>query len=136
MSESDAVRQFTDGTDANARAIVDALVQAMGRAAQPLSVAVKWGRLTFAAQGDFHHWLCGIAITKRAVSLQFHFGGLLDDPDGHLIVGSSRFLRKIDFHTAEEVDSDAVLGFVNQALDRLEYFRDIWQAIQAEAKAE
>lgn len=135
MPDTDVVMQFTDGADTDARAIVEALVEAMRGAAEPLSVAIKWGRLTFAARDDFHHWLCGIAITKRAVSLTFHFGGLLEDPDSRLIVGSSRFLRKMDFRTPAEVDGKMVVGFVNQALERLQYFKDNWRTIQSEAKS-
>ncbi|MEZ5124645.1 MAG: hypothetical protein R2826_00150 [Thermoleophilia bacterium] len=64
-----------------------------------------------------HHWVCGIAVTKRSVDLIFHFGG--------------KFLRKLQFADAEDVQQELVLGFVEQAIDRLPYFRENWKTIQA-----
>jgi hypothetical protein len=46
-----------------------------------LNQAIKWGRLTFAIQGNWHHWLCSIAVTKRTSNLVFHKGVLLEDPE-------------------------------------------------------
>ncbi|HEY5629917.1 MAG TPA: hypothetical protein VIR16_10435, partial [Candidatus Limnocylindrales bacterium] len=61
--------------------------------------------------GDFHHWICGIATTRKGATLQFHFGGLLPDPDDVLTAGASRFLRKLEFPSAEMVDADLIAGF-------------------------
>jgi hypothetical protein len=27
--------------------------------------AIKWGRLTFTVDGNWHHWLCAIAVTAQ-----------------------------------------------------------------------
>ncbi len=127
------VQRFVGGLDADSAAIVAQLVAVISQASESLDAAVKWRRLTFAREGDFHHWLCGIAVTKRSVRLVFHFGGILDDPDGHLIAGASTFLRTLEFRTPDDIDSQVLLGFLEQALDRLQFFKENWRAIQSGA---
>jgi hypothetical protein len=88
------VTEFGASLDAPVRATVDRLVEAILGAGVPLDAAIKRRRLTFAVDGDFHHWLCGIGTTRRGVVLQFHFGALLRDPDRRLTAGESRCLRR------------------------------------------
>lgn len=55
---------------------------------------MKWGRLTFTVNGDWHHWLCGIASSKRGTRLVFHKGALLEDPD-RVLTGAGRYTREV-----------------------------------------
>src|SRR5512139_642419 len=64
-----------------------------------ITTAIKWRRLTFTVHGNWHHWLCGISVTKRGVSLMFHKGALLADPAG-LLVGEGRYGRQLPFAVA------------------------------------
>lgn len=125
------VADFAANADVRFRPIVMRLAAIIHTAPEQLDVAVKWSNLTFAREGDFHHWICAIAVTKKAVSLNFHFGALLDDPTGLLKAGSSRFLRKLEYRALDDVDDAVVRDFVTQALIRLQYFKDNWKAIQA-----
>lgn len=111
--------------------IVIRLTKIIESSQEPLSSDVKWGQLTYAKNGDFHHWLLGIKVTKKFVGLVFHFGGLLDDPQGIFICGTSKFSRKIEYRRVEEVDSKVVLGFLEQALEKFDYFKEHWKEIQA-----
>ncbi len=70
-------------------------------------------------------------MTKKFVGLVFHFGGLLDDPQGIFICGTSKFSRKIEYRRVEEVESEVVLGFLGQALEKVAYFKEHWKEIQA-----
>ncbi len=133
MTDPALAATFTEGVDPGLGAIVRRLAAIVDGSPGRMDAAIKWQRLTYAREGDFHHWICGIAVARRAVSLVFHFGGLLDDPDGRFIVGSSRFGRKLEYRIVADVDEDVVRGFVAQAQDRLDYFRQNWQAIQAGA---
>lgn len=111
--------------------IVIRLTEIIESSKEPLSCDVKWGQLTYAKNGDFHHWLLGIKVTKKFVGLVFHFGGLLDDPHNIFICGASKFSRKIEYRRLEDVESEVVLGFLEQALDKLAYFKEHWKEIQA-----
>ncbi|HEX5827363.1 MAG TPA: DUF1801 domain-containing protein [Candidatus Limnocylindrales bacterium] len=123
--------EFVGGLGPGVRITVERVAAAVAGAGVPLDAAIKWHRLTYAVGGDFHHWLCGIDVTRRGVVLQFHFGSLLPDPDGRLAAGASRFLRTLVFADPEAVEAELVAGFVRAAADRLPYFRDNWKAIQA-----
>jgi hypothetical protein len=64
------------------QAIIQALIEVIFEAEPSMEEAMKWRRITYTAQGNWHHWICGIEITKKYVSLVFHKGALLQDPSG------------------------------------------------------
>ncbi|HOX41826.1 MAG TPA: DUF1801 domain-containing protein [bacterium] len=83
--------EFTTNLDSKAVEIVEKLAGVIASVDSQLTSDIKWRQLTFALEGDYHHWICAIAVTKKSVNLVFHFGGLLDDPDKVLIAGTSKF---------------------------------------------
>lgn len=125
------VEGFTAELQPAGRVTVRRLADIIIGTGHPLDVAVKWHRLTFAREGDFHHWIAGIAVTKKAIVLVFHFGGLLNDPDCRFRAGSSKFGRHLDYASPGDVDDTIVRGFVDQAVASLPYFRENWKSIQA-----
>ncbi|MFI7673926.1 DUF1801 domain-containing protein [Actinophytocola sp. NPDC049390] len=79
-----------------------------------LDEAVKWNRLTFTANGDWHHWVCAVAATGTAVYLVFHKGSLLADPAG-LLTGDGKYTRQVPAAQALAAPGD-VAGLVRDAL--------------------
>ena len=79
--------------------------------------ALKWRRLTFTVDGNWHHWLCAVAASK-AVSLTFHKGALLDDPAG-LLEGDGRYTRQVPYERAAE-RPEAVIALVRDAVEHQE----------------
>jgi hypothetical protein len=77
----------------------------------------KWGQLTFTREDNWHHWICAISPSKRAVKLVVHKGALLDDPQ-QAMEGSGRYTRSIPFRTSGEIDVDVVASILRQAADR------------------
>jgi hypothetical protein len=77
----------------------------------------KWGQLTFTRDGDWHHWICAVSPSKKAVKLVIHKGALLDDPRGAL-VGSGRYMRSIPFSSPDEIDPEVVAPILRQAANR------------------
>jgi hypothetical protein len=77
--------------------------------------AIKWGRLTFAVEDNWHHWLCGIAVTKKTNALVFHKGVLLDDPE-RLLTGAGRYVRQLPLASAKQ-HPNAVAQLVRSAID-------------------
>ncbi len=129
MSNQDLIANFTKNTSPEFKKIVERLVEILESSGEPLEAAVKWKQLTYSYRRDFHHWICGIAITKKSVGLVFHFGGLLEDPQGVFKAGNSFFFRKLEYQSAEQVDEAVVLDFVAQALKKLDYFKANWKEI-------
>jgi hypothetical protein len=95
---------------------VDWLAGRVNAAAAGVEEAVKWSRLTFTVDGNWHHWLCAVAVSPRGVSLVFHKGSLLDDPTG-LLEGAGRYLRQVPYERATK-DPEAVTELVRQAVAR------------------
>jgi hypothetical protein len=95
---------------------VDWLAGMVHAAGAGVDEAVKWSRLTFTVDGNWHHWLCAVAVAARGVHLVFHKGSLLDDPAG-LLEGEGRYLRQVP-HDKAAKDPGAVTGLVRQAIAR------------------
>jgi hypothetical protein len=83
---------------------------------EAVAEAIKWRRLTFTVDDNWHHWLCAVAVTKGGVSLVFHKGSLLEDPAG-LLQGEGRYLRQIPYDQAA-AHPEAVTALVRQAIAR------------------
>lgn len=129
-----ALAEFLAGVRPDAAPIVaalDAAIRAAAGAAAPLASAIKWRQLTYGVDGDFHHWICAIAVTKKQVTLNFHFGALLADPEGAFRQGTSKFMRMLDYPALDAVDASLIGRRVTEAIARLDYFKANWQRIQA-----
>lgn len=83
-------------------------------AAPDIAEAVKWKRLTFTVDDNWHHWLCAVAATKKQVALTFHKGSLLADPDG-LLGGTSQYTRQVGHDDARAAPA-AVVALVGEAI--------------------
>jgi hypothetical protein len=94
-----------------------------------LDYAIKWKRLTFGINQDFHHWLFAIQPTKNSIGIVFHFGGLLEDKNQVFIKGESIFLRKLEFKSIENIDWQTIEYFIEQALSKLDYFKANWKEL-------
>jgi len=77
--------------------------------------AVKWRRLTFTVNDNWHNWLCAVDVAKDGAKLVFHKGALLDDPE-HLLRGDNRYLRQIPYDQVTE-HPDAVKSLVRSAVE-------------------
>lgn len=131
MTDSPVVTNYVAGVDERLRPVVEHLMAVIEKAPCRLDIGLRWGQLTFARDGDYHHWICAIGVTRKAVALNFHFGGLLKDPAGLFRAGSSRFLRKLEYRTSDEVDDAIVLDFVSQALACLQFFKENWKRLKS-----
>lgn len=86
------------------------------RAAVPeADEAVKWRRLTFTVDGNWHHWLCAVAASAKGVTLMFHKGALLDDP-ASLLRGEGRYLRQVP-HKRAMAHQEEIAALLRQAIE-------------------
>ncbi|TDB93718.1 DUF1801 domain-containing protein [Actinomadura sp. 7K534] len=121
-NERPGVRDWLDGLDGDVRGQVEDLAALVGATDPRLEQAVKWGRLTFTVSGDWHHWLCGIAATKKGAKVVFHKGVLLEDPH-RLLTGSGRYVREVPAEVAlgaPEAITDLVGDAVTHQTDMLD----------------
>lgn len=130
MSEA-TLDEFLAGVRLDAASTI-VTIDAAVRAAAPLGSIIRWRQLLYGLDGDYHHWICAIAVSKGRVTLNFHFGGLLPDPEGAFRVGTSKFMRMLDFDVPDSVDAGLIGRRVCDALEQLEYFKANWKRIQEE----
>jgi hypothetical protein len=76
--------------------------------------AVKWGRLTYSLEGNWRHWLCAVATSKKATRLVFHKGVMLEDRSG-LLESSGRYVRELPLAVALR-NRDDVVDLVRSAI--------------------
>jgi hypothetical protein len=77
----------------------------------------KWGQLTFTLEQDWHHWICAVSVSKKAVKLVIHKGALLADPQGAM-EGKGRYRRAIHFRAPNEINPDVVAPILREAAAR------------------
>lgn len=99
------------------RATVERLIEVVFEALPDADHKRKWGQLTFTREGDWHHWICAISPTRKAVRLVIHKGALLADPRG-VMIGEGRYSRAIPFREPEEIDADVVTPILREAAAR------------------
>lgn len=94
-----------------------------------LEAAIKWNRVIFAINNDFHHWICGINVTKKNISLIFHFGCLLTDENNILMVASSKFFRKVEIKNCQQINEEGIRLLILQAINKLPFFIENWKEL-------
>jgi hypothetical protein len=101
-------------------------------------VAVKYGLLMYALQGDWRTWVCAIGAGTSGVALRFLYGVLLSDPK-HVLRAGSSVLMTWDFAFIDAVDAEAVGAYVVEAVARYDEYKanapKILEASRAAAKA-
>jgi hypothetical protein len=105
------------GLDERSRPTVERLINLILDVLPDAQHELKWGRLTFTREDDWHHWICAISPTKTAVSLVIHKGALLADPL-RVMEGEGRYSRGIPFRSPDQVDGDAVAPILREAAAR------------------
>ena len=113
---------YLSGVDPGAARLVRALDAAIRGAHPHFDVAAKYRMLMYSLRRDWRTWVCAIDARKKAVSLRFLYGVLLDDPLGVLRAGTS-VLKTWDFGLDEVVDAEDVAGYVREAVARYDEYK-------------
>jgi hypothetical protein len=129
MTNHTRLFELKQNLEPQATEIVKKLFDVINSVDNRLTSDIKWRQLTFALEGNYHHWICAIAVTKKSVNLVFHFGGLLDDPNKILIAAASKFFRKIEFQSVDNIDEKQIKKLIFQAIDKLPYFKENWKTL-------
>jgi hypothetical protein len=106
---------YLAGVDPATAPLVVALDKAVRKAHPGFDVAIKYGILMYALDGDWRTWVTAISTAKKGVGLRFLYGVLLDDPRRVLRAGSS-VLKTWDFALGETVNQAGVGVYVKEAV--------------------
>jgi len=138
MGRGAALETYLKGVEPRAKPLVVDLDEAIRKAHPGFDVAVKYGLLMYALQGDWRFWVCAIGAGNSGVALRFLYGVLLTDPQ-HVLRAGSSVLMTWDFAFIDAVDEEAVGAYVVEAVARYDEYKadapKILEASRAAAKA-
>jgi hypothetical protein len=106
---------YLASVDPAARSLIVALDKAVRKAHPRFDVAIKYGILMYALDGDWRTWVTAISPAKKGVGLRFLYGVLLDDPR-HVLRAGSSVLKTWDFALGDTVNQAAVVAYVKEAV--------------------
>jgi hypothetical protein len=109
------VAKYIEQRDSEAQALINALRTVVFEAEPKIEEAIKWKRITFTVNGNWHHWICGIEQTKKHISLMFHKGVFLEDPAG-VLQGTGNYTRQIRFTSLAQLDESVLVPLIKQAV--------------------
>jgi hypothetical protein len=110
-----ALEEYLGGVDPAAAPLIVVLDKAVRKAHPGFDVAIKYGILMYALDGDWRTWVTAISPAKKGVGLRFLYGVLLDDPR-HVLRAGSSVLKTWDFALGDTVNHAAVGGYVQEAV--------------------
>jgi hypothetical protein len=111
------VDEYLPNIDPELRATASRLIEVVLDALPDAEHERKWGRLTFTRDGDWHHWICTVSVTKQEATLHIHKGALLADPGGAM-KGDGRYIRSVSFRTPDDIDAEVLAGILKEASAR------------------
>lgn len=126
---SNLFEKFTKDFTPDFKKIAQRIYSSILKAKSDFDVDIKWQQFTFAQNHDFHHWICAIKSTKKSVDLVFHYGGLLEEKNGFFKAGISKFFRKLEYLSLNDIRDDIINDLISQALAKWQYFKDNWKEI-------
>ena len=129
---------YLKGVEPRAKPLVIDLDDAIRKVHPGFDIAVKYGLLMYALEGDWRTWVCAIGAGSSGVALRFLYGVLLSDPK-HVLRAGSSVLTTWDFALIDAVDAEAVGAYVAEAVTRYDEYKadapKILEASRAAAKA-
>ena len=105
-----ALRTYLDSLPPQQQAMVRELDSVIRTAAPALTASLKWGNLTYHAQGN----VCAIISHQRHVNLQLWRGAELEDPR-NLLAGTGKQMRHVKLIPGEEFDATYLATLVRAA---------------------
>ena len=108
------VAKYIQGSPESFQELIHALREIVYTAEPQMDEAIKWNRVTYTLNGNWHHWICGIERTRKYVSFIFHKGALLDDPAG-ILHGEGQWLRTIRVSDLADIAASPLNNLIRQA---------------------
>jgi hypothetical protein len=119
---SNPIDNFLAGLTPALRPVAERVIESVVKH-RKWAIGMKWRQLTFALADDFDNWVCAVAANRRRVSLVFHYGALLRGCEQRFEPTDSKFVRRIAFESADEVDEALISDLLELAVETLPAFR-------------
>ena len=95
--------------------IFDTIVDIAENVNPSLQNRIQWQKPTFTLDGNWHHWIFSLSRTKAGMTLTFHKGWLLEDPQ-KILKGDGKHLRMLRFTDVAQIQKDAVKQLIREVV--------------------
>jgi hypothetical protein len=130
-----ALEEFVEALPPERAAVTRHLHRLIQAAHPGFSVAIKYGQLMYAVNGDWRHWVVAIdAHPKAGVGLRFLFGVMMND-ERHVLRAGSSVLMTWNFPPGGPVDEGGVSAYVAKAVRLYPDYKANDRAILESARA-
>lgn len=109
----DKAQEWFDAAPDDKKEILAALRNMIRNHNDKIVEEIKWSRPCYSINGKL---FCYLYLTKNYVTLGFQKGSTLTDP-GHLLTGSGKELRHVNFLTIAELDQHAIQQLIKEAIN-------------------
>jgi hypothetical protein len=115
MSLVPDVQRVRDNLSKQEQKIFDAVVSMAERVNPSFQNRIQWQKPTFTLNDNWHHWIFSLSKTKMGMTLAFHKGWLLDDPQ-KILGGDGKHLRMLRFTDASQIQQGALKTLIREAV--------------------
>ena len=109
MKPDPEVEEYIDQFDPGLREILIRLRELIYEVVPDAAEAIKWRAPTF----SLHRPICYSAGFKHHVTLAFHDGKMLKDPEGQLL-GTGKHLKYLKFKSLDDLEEDKIRLWILQ----------------------
>ncbi len=109
------IQKMRAGLSRQYQKIFDAMVSLAEKVNPSFENKMQWQTPTFTLNGNWHHWIFSLGKTKTGVTVTFHKGWLLDDPQ-KMLTGDGKHLRMLRFTDVVQIQKDAVKQLIREAV--------------------
>ncbi len=109
------VQRIRDALSRQEQEIFDAVVSIAGKVNPSFQNRMQWQKPTFTLNDNWHHWIFSLSKTKMGMTLTFHKGWLLEDPQ-KVLTGDGKHLRMLRFTEVAQIRKNAVKELIREAI--------------------
>lgn len=115
MTLESVVQSVRDRLSKTDQEIFDLVVNTAEKAHPAFQNRMQWQKPTFTLNDNWHHWIFSLNKTKAGMTVTFHKGWLLEDPQKRLS-GEGKHLRMLRFTSASQIETACLEKLFREAI--------------------
>lgn len=109
------VKHVRDKLSEQEQKIFDAVVGFAEEVNPSFQNRIQWQKPTFTLDDNWHHWIFSLNRTKAGMTVTFHKGWLLEDPQ-KILGGDGAHLRMLRFTDVAQIQESAMKDLIQAAV--------------------
>jgi hypothetical protein len=97
------------------RKVFETIIQLAYEVNPSLQNRIQWKSPTFTLNNNWHHWIFSITTTQKGITVTFHKGWLLEDPQ-KVLSGDGAHLRALRFTDTGQIKTEILANLIRNAI--------------------